>query len=918
MGIERPAQRIVGRDAELGHLRELLAEVRSGHSRSLVLRGEPGIGKSALLEWAAASAAGFLVLGAVGVESDMELPYAGLQQLCAPILSARAALPQHQRHALETALALDAGPPPERFLVGLAVAGMLTSAATDRPVLCLVDDVQWLDAVSAQTLSFVARRLGDARVGIVFAARQPVDGLTQADELVLTGLSGDDARTLLSSAYAGRLDDAIRDRIVSEARGNPLALLELPKGAQLAGGYHRPDVQTAGDLERHYARQIEALPPPTRLFLLLAAAEPVGDTALLISAARRLGMSPQTVVPAETAGLIEMGVRARFRHPLMRTAAYRAGSVSERRQVHAALAAAIDGTADPDRLAWHRAYAVEGTDADVAAELERSAVRVRRRGGTAAAAAFLTRSVELTADPATRSTRALTAAEALHDVASFESAREMLTTAALAPVDDEGRGRIAQLRARLTLRGIRGGSVAESLDDTVDRFSEAARFFAATATESAYEAHLEALTTAMYAGRSGNRTAAAAAAVTQTATVGAPAGVAAVLAGALAQRISAGPAVAMPAMRRAVDRATAAFTAAKAAEPDQLWLAFPIAHEVLTHEVWDLDSARSISAAAVRIAEDTGALTVLPTALVSRAGIHLLEGEFDSARALFAECDHITAATGHTPIRYHELALAAWAGDEQVAMRLIGGAQRDAAARGEGRVIALTAYATAVLHNGMGRYQVALQALQNACRHEDLGIHAWNLVELVESAARADETAVAKSALEELEERTAAAGTDWALGVGARSRALLSTGRHAQDHFDEALARLQRTRVAVHLARTHLLYGEWLRRENRRTDARHQLRQAFAMFTDFGAAAFADRARRELLATGEKHRKRPASSGDELTAQEEQIAELAAAGLTNGEIAAQMFISAHTVEWHLRKVFTKLGITSRRQLRDRR
>ena len=921
MGIERPAHRIVGRDAELGHLRELLAEVRSGHSRSLVLRGEPGIGKSALLEWAGASAAGFLVLGAVGVESDMELPYAGLQQLCAPILSARATLPQHQRHALETALALDAGPPPERFLVGLAVAGMLTSAATDRPVLCLVDDVQWLDAVSAQTLSFVARRLGDAPVGIVFAARQPVDGLTQAGELVLTGLSGDDARTLLSSAYAGRLDDAIRDRIVSEARGNPLALLELPKGvhaAKLAGGYHRPDVQAVGELERHYARQIEALPPPTRLFLLLAAAEPVGDTALLISAARRLGMSPQTVVPAEAAGLIEMGVRARFRHPLMRTAAYRAGSVSERRQVHAALAAAIDGTVDPDRLAWHRAYAIEGTDADVAAELERSAVRVRRRGGTAAAAAFLTRSVELTADPATRSTRALTAAEALHDVASFESAREMLTTAALAPVDDEGRGRIAQLRARLTLRGIRGGSVAESLDDTVDRFSEAARFFAATATESAYEAHLEALTTAMYAGRSGNRTAAAAAAVTRTATVGAPTGVAAVLAGALAQRISAGPAVAMPAMRRAVDRATAAFTAAKAAGPGQLWLAFPIAHEVLTHEVWDLDSARSISAAAVRLAEDTGALTVLPTALVSRAGIHLLEGEFDSARALFAECDRITAATGHTPIRYHELALAAWTGDEQVAMRLIGGAQRDAAARGEGRVIALTAYATAVLHNGMGRYQVALQALQNACRHEDLGIHAWNLVELVESAARADETAVAKSALEELEERTAAAGTDWALGVGARSRALLSTGRHAQDHFDEALARLQGTRVAVHLARTHLLYGEWLRRENRRTDARHQLRQAFAMFTDFGAAAFADRARRELLATGEKHRKRPASSGDELTAQEEQIAELAAAGLTNGEIAAQMFISAHTVEWHLRKVFTKLGITSRRQLRDRR
>lgn len=333
------------------------------------------------------------------------------------------------------------------------------------------------------------------------------------------------------------------------------------------------------------------------------------------------------------------------------------------------------------------------------------------------------------------------------------------------------------------------------------------------------------------------------------------------------------------------------------------------------HEVWDDELWHDLATHAVRLARDAGALSVLPVALAYRAGVHVQAGEFAAATELIEEADAITAATGYAPVKYHSLALSAWRGAEAEAMRLIDAAIEDGTTRGKGRVLGLTGYATAVLNNGLGRYEKAFVAARRACEHEDLGLFGWCLVELIEAAARSGEHAAAATALQLLEERALASGTDWARGVLDRSRALLAHDRAAEDLYREAIDRLERTGIVVHLARAHLVYGEWLRRCNRRVDARAQLRTSHELLTRMGAEAFAERARHELFATGEKVRKRSVTSGNGLTAQEAQIARLAGDGLTNPEIAAQLFISAHTVEWHLRKVFAKLAITSRRQLR---
>ncbi|RRR44761.1 helix-turn-helix transcriptional regulator [Mycolicibacter terrae] len=904
--------RLIGRAQECAQLRQLLERTRAGDPQVLIVRGEPGIGKTALLDYLADSATGFQVIGTAGVESDMELAFAGLQQLCAPVLDCAAELPEPQRAALQTAFGLSSGPAPDRFLVGLAVLGLLAGAAVERPVLCLVDDAQWLDQVTAQTLGFVARRLAAGPVALVFALREPVDGLTGLPRLVLRGLGDADARALLASAVAGRIDTQVRDRIVAETHGNPLALLELPRGlssAELAGGYHRPDVQpVAGQIEQHFLARIRSLPGDTQQLLLLAAAEPVGDPTLLLRAAQLLGLPGEALTPAEEAGLLETGARVRFRHPLVRSAVYRAAQHGERRQAHRALAEATDPAHDPDRRAWHGAHAAAAPDESVAAELEHSAGRAQLRGGTAAAAAFLSRATELTPDAALRGARALDAAEAMRAAAELDAADALLDTAEMAPLDDLQRARVARIRAVLAFTRGRGTGDAPALTQSVHKLFDAATQLADLDGPMAQDAMLEAVSAAMYAGREfgpGMRTDIATMLTAQPlATPHRPTGL---LLHGLATRIAAGYTAGLAPMRAAI----AAIT------PETWsWQAFPVAHEAVVHDLWDDESWHRIATDAVRVATGTGALAALPTALTTRAGVHVQAGEFASARALLAEARSLSAAAGQTPVRYHELALAAWAGDEAQATVLIEAATRDGAARGEGRISALVGYATAVLHLGLGHYPVACAALRRACEYEDLGLYGWNLVELVEAAVRAGEHAVALDALAQLEERTSAAGTDLALGVLARSRALVSQGSAAEDCYREALERLAGVRMAVQLPRTQLVYGEWLRRENRRSDARAQLRTAHAVFSRMGAQAFAERSRRELQATGEKAGKRPTGPGDALTPQEQQIAELAGAGLTNTEIGAQLFISAHTVEWHLRKVFAKLGIRSRRQLRD--
>jgi DNA-binding CsgD family transcriptional regulator len=898
-----------GRRAECLELDRLLEAMHAGRSAVLVLRGEAGIGKSALLEYTAEHAEGCRVLHAVGVESEMELPFAGLHQLCAPLLGGLGRLPPPQREALATAFGLSSGARPERFLVGLAVLSLLSDGADEEPLLCLIDDAQWFDLSSAQVLAFVARRLQAESVVLVFAERVPgeLDELAGLPQLRLEGLSEAHADALLASVISGPLDERVRERIVAETHGNPLALLELPHGlspADLAGGFAlTAALPLPSRIEESFRQRVERLPADSQRLLLVAAAEPIGDPTLLWRVADQLGLGAGTAGPAEDADLITLGARVIFRHPLLRSAIYRAASADERRSVHRALAAATDPDLDPDRRAWHLAYATLAPDEAVAVELQRSADRARARGGLAAAAAFLERAARLTPEPARRAQRELTAAQAKHDAGAPDQALALLGAAEEGPLNELQRARLERLRAQLAF-ALRRGSDAPPL------LLRAAQRLEPLDAGLGRETYLEALAAAIFAGRlsSGADVLEVAEAARAAPRAPEPLRTVDLLLDGLATRFTDGYAAGVPPLRRAL----AAVSEDDGRTEDDirwLWLSCRIAPDLWEAETWHELATRQL-----RLARDAGALTVLPLAATYRAGVHVHAGEFAAAAALIEEADAITQATGNAPLMYSSLVLAAWRGQEAPALALIEASREDATRRGEGRAVTLAEYTTAVLYNGLGGYQGALAAAQRACEHDDLGLFAWSLIELVEAAARSREPELAGDALERLSERTRLSGTDWALGVEARSRALLSNGRTAEDLYLEATERLGRCRIKVHLARTYLLYGEWLRRENRRIDAREKLRTAHEMFSTMGAEGFAERAARELLATGEKARKRTADTRDQLTAQETQIAELARDGHSNPEIGAQLFIGTRTVEYHLHKVFTKLEISSRNEL----
>ena len=905
-----PRPRLRGRRSERETLDRLLEGVRAGQSRVLVVRGEAGVGKSALLEHLLARASGCRIAPAAGVEYEMELPFAGLHQLCAPLLDRLSRLPDPQSDALRTAFGLSTGEPPDRFLVGLAVLSLLAGVAEDRPLICVIDDAQWLDLISAQTLSFVARRLLAERVALVFAVREPSDGFELAGlpEIVVRGLADGDARALLDSVIVGPVDERVRDRIVAETRGNPLALLELPRGltpAELAGGFGLAgSMPLAGQIERGFLRRLEPLPVDTRRLLLTAAADPVGDATLLWRALDRLGIGQESAAPAEAAGLIELGALVRFRHPLVRSTAYRAASAHDRQEVHRALAEATDPEVDPERRAWHRAHAAVGPDEVVAGELEHLAARARGRGGIAAAAAFLARAAELTPDPVRRGTRAVAAAQAKFDAAAPAAAFELLATADLAPLDELHRARIARLRAQITFARTRGRAAVPLL-------LAAAKRLEPVDAGLARETYLEALVASIFAGRLGEGEDlhdVAAAARAAPVSPGPPRALDLLLDG-LATRYTDGYAAGLAPLRRALD----AFARGNGPGDQGLrwWLmAWPAAHEV-----WDDESWGQLTMRAVTLARDAGALTVLPIFLLYRAAVHIYAAEFAEASVLSAEADAIVEATGNTRWQGTSLLLSAWRGQEDATLKMADASIQAATARGEGRAICMAELSRAVLYNGLGRYQDAIAAAQRACEYEDFGMVNWPLTELVEAAVRGGRLDVAAGALDLLEERTRAAGTDWALGIQARSRALVDGGVAADTLYREAIERLARGRIVVHRARAQLLYGEWLRREHRRLDAREQLRAAHDLLGRIGAEAFAERARRELLATGETIRKRTAETLYDLTAQEAQVARLAVDGCTNPEIGAQLFISPRTVEYHLRKVFTKLDIRSRKELR---
>jgi DNA-binding CsgD family transcriptional regulator len=904
---DRPRPPLRGRRAELEQLHRLLIGIRSGRSGALVVRGEAGIGKTALLEHLVEQASGCVVARATGVQADMELPFAGLQQLFRSMLGSLERLPSPQRDAVAIAFGRRSGPAPDRFLVGLAVLGLLAEVGEQGPTVCVVDDAQWLDQASAQTLAFAARRLLAEPVAMVFAVREPnedrtLDGLR---ELTLAGLNDEDARGLLGLAITGRVDQRVVDRIVAETRGNPLALLELPRGlsaAELAGGFGvSSNEPLSARVEQSFVRRMQSVPHETQRFLLLAAAEPVGDPTLLMRAAQLVGLGVDAAAPAEAVGLIELGEKVRFHHPLVRSAIYRAAALADRQMVHHALAEATDAQADPDRRAWHRAQAALGADEDLAGALERSAERAQARGGMAAAAAFLERSAALTPDRGRRARRALAAAQARQLGGCPQTSLRLLESAASAPLDELDGAMSERLRGRIALHLSRSGEASMLLLD-------AARRLESRSPGLARDTHLEALYAATVAGRLGGAIMGAAQAARAAPPAPGTPRAADLLLDGLAVRFTDGPTASAPILKRALG-ALRGEDGRYEQDMRWPWLAPRAAADLFDDESWHLLATRH-----VRIARDTGALGVLPIALVYLAQLRIFEGKLDAAAALMEETDSIIDTTGSRRLSVPKLMLAACRGDEAQASGVIADIEREAIARGEGVALTFGEHARAVLHNGLGQYAAALENARKASAQDELSVSVWSLPEQVEAAARSGKPELAANGLERLHQRTVVAGSEWALGIEARSRALLSDGKIAEDLYREAIERLGRCRLALELARAHLLYGEWLRRARRRLDAREQLRRARAMLTEMGAQAFAQRAERELTATGETARKRTFETSDELTPHEARIARMARDGASNLEIATQLFVSRKTVEYHLRKVFVKLNIKSRSQL----
>ena len=871
-----------------------------------MLRGEAGIGKSALLEYLVAAASNLTVVRAVGVESEMELAYASLHQLLAPLLDRSERIPGPQREALGIVFGLGAGPAPDRFLVGLAVLSLLAEVAEERPLLCVVDDEQWLDRESALTLAFVARRLLAEPIGLVFAAREPGDELRRLPELEVPGLGANDARALLGSALPFPLDVGVRDRILAEARGNPLALLELPRGLtaiQMAGGFGVPQAQTLSvRIEESFRLRLEALPDATRLLLLAAAADPVGDPLLLSHAAERLGIAVSAAAGAE--GLLRIGDRVTFRHPLVRSAVYGAASPEERREVHLALAEATDRRIDPDRRAWHLAAGAAGPDEEVAMELERSANRARDRGGLAAAAAFLQRSVALTVDLDRRVERALAASAASLYAAAFDGALSMLSIAEAGSPDELQCARVELLRGQIAFSSNPGS-------DAPPLLLKAAKRLERLDVELARETYLDAWGAAWFAGSlacDGGLLEVSRAA--RSAPPSAHPGRAFdLLLDGLALLVTEGREAAAPTLRRA----SAGFaSAATPAENSIRWTALP---PIPSYVLWDDESWRASAARQLQVVREAGAIARVPMGLGSGAVLDAWSGEFAKAVEAITEADAIVEETGTRLAPYARMLLVALQGREAEALADLQSAIEDAASVGQGFAIQWGEFTKAIVFNGLGRYDQALAAAGWASDEApELFASSWALAELIEAASRCGEAERAVGALERLTEHAAVAGTDWALGIAARSRALTSRGGTAERLYLEAIERLGRTRLRPELARAHLLYGEWLRRQRRRVDARQELHRARSLFMDIGMEAFAERARIELLATGEKVRKRTVETHDELTAQERQIARLASEGLSNAEIGARLFISPRTVEWHLRKAYAKLGVRSRRDL----
>ena len=884
--------------------------MRAGEGGALVLRGEAGIGKTALLRYCARQASGCRIAEIAAVESELEMPYAALLELCSPVLDGLTDLPGPQRQALEVAFGLAAGDPPDRFVVGLAVLSLLADAARERPLVWLIDDAQWLDEATSQVVGFVGRRLLAEAVLLLVAVRETGGEqlLPTLPTLTIEGLSDEDARALLVAATPGYLDEQVRDRIVAETHGNPLGLLELPRWmsrAELAGGFGLPGPRTiSGHIEDHYLQRIRDLPPPTRRLMLLAAADATADATLLWRAADTLGVARAAAGPAESERLLEIGSRVRFRHPLVRSAAYLAATTEDRCAAHLALAEATDRRVDPDRWVWHLAAGATEPDEAVAAELERAAGTAQARAGLAAAAAFLLRSVELTADPARRAERALSAAQAQLHAGAFESALSLLAEAKAQAVSDLQRARAERLRGQVQWASRPGGEAPVLL-------LEAARRLEQLDDRLARETYLDAWMASFVAGRHA-QPGGLLADVSRAARSGPPATEAPrpwdLLLDGNAAAVVDGRGAGASSLRAGLD----AFLSDQLAASEWLQWGHIATHAAVM--LWDIDSWSKLSARHVGLARASGALAPLSIAINGRAMFEAWCGNLEAATAMVEEENSVKDATGQQWTSSGGLLLAAIRGRTEESLALTAASYEASTHRGEGLTAQVALYTKAILYNGLGYYADASATAQQAADEMELpNVTGWALVELVEAAARNQQMPLARDSCERLSAHTID-GADWAAGVEARSRALVADGADAESAYAEAVARLAATPLRFDHARAHLVFGEWLRREGRRVDARQHLGDAYEDFAEMGAAGFAERARRELLATGEKVRKRQVDTQTDLTPQEEHIARLARDGRTNAEIGAELFISVRTVEWHLRNVFTKLGIPSRKEL----
>ncbi|WP_308408605.1 AAA family ATPase [Streptomyces sp. AC627_RSS907] len=910
-----PHRPVLGRRRECELLDGLLDAVRGGDSRVLVLRGEPGVGKSTLLEYTTARARGFQVVRVTSVQSEMELPYAGLHQLCASMTDRLDRLPAVQRDAVSGALGLGSERAPDGFLVALGVLGLLSEVARDRPLLCVVDDAQWLDRASMQALAFTARRLHAESVAIVFAARMPDDeplGVPEPvglPELLVKGLPDREAYALLRSVLPGPWDERVLRRVLAESRGNPLALLELSKTsmpAALAGGFGLPSVQPVKErIQTAYANRIAGLPEETRGFLLAAAVDPTGDPALLWRAASRLRIDPEVATDAVAAGLVKVGDRVGFFHPMVRSAVYWSASPEERRGMHRTLAEVTDPAVDPDRRAWHAAHGATGPDESIAAELERSAGRAETRGGSAAAAAFLARAVELTPDPVRRQDRALAAARATHEAGNPDLALKLLALAETGFVEGRRRGEVDLARARIAFTSNRGSEAPGLLLKAAGRLAD-------HDVALARDTYLEVVNAAIFAGPQAydDGQYEAAKGARQLPATQPPRPTDLLLDG-LAVRIIDGHAAAVPGLRRALR----AFKEPELSPEEGLrWLWLICVTAV---GLWDHDTMSVLADRHLGLAREAGQATALPFALTMRCVVHVLDGELSEGAALAEEVQTVAEAVGTAAPIYGALFVAAWRGRENECLELSRRADEGVEHRGEGVGPVVSRWARALLYNGLGRYEEAAEAADLASREYiqlEMGIPVWSLVEYIEAASRAGRPGQAADALVRLTELTQASGTDWARGIEARSRALLSEEAEAEGHYLEAIEALGRTRVRGESARAHLVYGEWLRHRGRRDEALCELRLAHDLFEGMDMRGFAKRAAGALAAAGEAVRGRTESTESDLTPKEVQIVRLVREGLTNTEIGARLFVSPRTVEWHLRKVFGKLGVTSRRHL----